>query len=254
MWSKTGQWRPQDYSLHYSYNNISARPTEEEKVNFIDNLFNTILERSHSKANFSDMRAELVDHYVTELGDDFAIVSGPQFRQKVYKYHETFGGSQRIYEIANNFYKTKQNLIFRQFLKRFVRNWVVHLALSPLLFLVWYLINPAYLELGFTMLLIGVILYEGVKVYFNRDTIAEFRTGDSSVNFFYEYKYQLFAGLYLPYNMLMSGPSTDSAPDLMYGALIVMIYILMWSYYYHLNVCQRLIAPLIEEYKTQLIA
>ena len=37
MWSKTGQWKPQDYSLHYSYNNISERPTDEEIGTVIPN-------------------------------------------------------------------------------------------------------------------------------------------------------------------------------------------------------------------------
>ena len=117
----------------------------------------------------------------------------------------------------------------------------------------WYFLNPGHLYLGLGSLLIVLALYEGVKLYRDRKTIAKFRTGDSSVNFFYEYKYQVFAGLYVSYNFITSGPMADYTPDLMYSLTILITYMCMWSYYYHLNVCQRMIAPLLEQFKTQMI-
>ena len=253
MWDNKGNWRPQDYSLHYTYNQISERPTDEEKINFIDNLFNTVLERSHSKGNFSDVRTELVDHYVSALGDDFRIESGSQFRQKVHEYHGTFGGHDRIIKIAKNFYKTKQRLVKWQFFKWFASNWMVHLALSPILILIYLNIDDFQLMITQVALMFVVAIYEGVKVHRARGIIKQSRSGDSSVNFFYQYKNELMSFIFAPiYFYNISGEPT-AAETVTYGLMIIFFYLHFWVYYYHLNVCQRRVAPLLEQYKSQLI-
>lgn len=253
MWTKTGQWRPQDYSLHYTHNNISARPTDEEKINFIDNLFNTILERSKSKGNFSDLRAEIVDHYVTELGDDFHVERGDLFRQKVYEYHEVFGGSERIHQIAKNFYRTKQRMIKWQFLKWFARYWMVHLAFIPFAFMIYLNTQANHVFAAAIVLMFSIAIYEVIKVYSSEDIIKQSRTGDSSVNFFYQYKNELCTGIFGPIYLYNIDHNVTTAESLVIFLTILFIYIQGWIYYYHLNICQRRVAPLLDQYKTQLI-
>ena len=254
MWSKTGQCRPQDYSLHYTYNNISERPTEEEKINYIDNLLNTILERSHSKGNFSDLRAELVDHYVSELGEAFHIESGSQFHLKLHEYHGTFGGHERVMNIAKNFYKNKQRLVKWQFLKWFTSHWMVHMAMAPVLVSLLYFTSPFVTIMATLVIVVSIGIFEGVKIYLNRDIIKQSRTGDSSVNFFYQYKNELSTGILAPIYFYQLSPDGMSSVDLIFqGLAILFIYIQIWIYYYHLNICQRRIAPLLNQYKSQLI-
>jgi hypothetical protein len=253
MWSKTGQWRPQDYSLHYTYSQIGDRPKEQEKINFINNLFNTILERSHSKGNFSDVRAELVDHYVSALGDDFYIESGSQFRQKVHGYRDTFGGHDRIIKIAKNYYKTKQRLVRWQFFKWFACNWMVHLAISPILFLIYLNIVPFHFIISQAALMFLVAIYEGIKLHRDRDIVKQSRSGDSSVSFFYQYKAELTSFIFAPIYFYNLGSEPTAADMSLYGLIIVFFYTQLWAYYYHLNVCHRLVAPLLQNYKSQLV-
>ena len=191
MWTKTGQWRPQDYSLHYTYNNISERPTEEEKINFIDNLFNTILERSRSKGNYSDLRAEIVDHYVSELGENFYVERGALFRQKVHEYHEAFGGYQRINKIASHFYATKQRLINKQFHRCFLRHWPVHLSFLPIAYVAYLNFTPLQIGVAIAVVLLVFCAVEGVKYIRDRKIIKQMKSGASQVNMFYEFKFCL---------------------------------------------------------------
>ena len=252
MWTKTGQWRPNDYSLHYSYDKISRRPTDEEKINFIDNLFNTILERSHSKANYSDLRAEIVDHYVDGLDDDFHVEGGALFRQKVYEYHEAFGGYDRILKIAKNFYRTKQRLVKWQFFKWFGSHWMIHLAISPILFLIYLNIDLYHFLISQVALFFLIGIYEGVKLQRDREIVKQSRSGDSSVNYFYQYKGELASLIFAPiYVYLLGGEAVaETSID---GLIIVLSYVQLWAYYYHLNVCHQRVTALLEQYKSQLI-
>ena len=111
MWDEDGMWRPQIIDRR----EISAQPTDEEKIQFIDDLLNTTLKLSNSRANYSDLRMELVDHYIAELGENFSIIDGEVFKKRVYDYHKKFGGSKRISQIANNFSHAKHQLINKQF-------------------------------------------------------------------------------------------------------------------------------------------
>ncbi len=253
MWSKTGQWRPQDYSLHYSYNNISARPTEEEKVNFIDNLLNTILERSNSKGNYSDLRTEIVDHYVTELGDNFNVERGYLFREKVHEFHDSFGGHKRINQIATNFYATKNKLIVKQFHRWVLSFWPAHLAFLPIAYAAYtYYTN---VEIGIALIILVLIfgIIEGVKYVRDRKAISQMKSGASAINLFYQYKMLLPWMLYYAYEL--TNPIRDTSFYWPLNVIIlIMIYYLSWAYYYHLKVCQRRIAPLLDEYRSQVIA
>ena len=251
MWSKTGKWKPQDYSLHYSYNNISERPTDEEKINFIDNLLNTTLERSNNKGNFSDVRAEIVDHYVSELGDNFHVERGYLFREKVHEYHETFGGYKRINKIATNFYVSKQRIIAKQFHRWFLSFWPVHLAFVPIAYLVY--LNSTQMQTGIAVLIVLLMfcVIEGVKYLRDRKVIRQMKSGASAANLFYEYK------LLLPWISVnayyLTGPSGDLS-CIFHLMALALIYYCSWAYYYHLKVCQRRVAPLLEEYRSQVIS
>jgi len=158
MWSKTGQWRPQDYSLHYTYNNISARPTEEEKINFIDNLINSVLERSNSRANFFDVRAELVDHFVTELGANFYTENAKEFKQHVLASYEKFGGSNKVVDIANESIRSTALIpYFKEYIAWFLSHWHWHItALALLIFCAKFSSLDLYLPLY--LLVIGVFM------------------------------------------------------------------------------------------------
>ena len=255
MWDQDGMWRPQDYSLHNTYYQISSRPTEEQKIQYIDNLFNTILERSHSGANFSDLRAEIVDHYVSELGEDFHVQDGHLFQQKVYDYHKKFGGPYRIKEIADRYSKAKKKLIQRQFFKWFLEYWYVHLAFLPIALMI-YKVVPIQVVVSFLIVMVLIVcIYEGLKFYKDRHLRKQIRTGDSSVNFFYQHKLEVFSSLYLVLSLwnINNDIGQNMADHILHLAIPILMYVNAWVYYYHLNNCQKRIAPLLDHYKAQMI-
>lgn len=252
MWDREGIWRPEDYSLHNTYHRISNRPTEVEKVQYIDNLCNTILERSKSKANFSDLRAEIVDHYVSELGDDFIIDDGISYRQKVHDYHKAFGGHCRIKEIADNFYKTKHQLVVRQFRKWFMEYWPVHLAVIPFAYLVYVSLAIEPFLIALVLMVLSICVYEGVKYHRDRKIRSQVRNGDSSINFFFRFKLELFSLIWVPLYSLNIGPDSRFF-WLNYMFILAGLYLIPWLYYYHLNICKKRIAPLLDHYKAQMI-
>jgi len=255
MWDQDGMWRPQDYSLHNTYHQISSRSTEDQKIQYIDNLFNTILERAHSRANFSDLRAEIVDHYISELGDDFEIEDGLQFRQKVYDYHKKFGGPGRIVKLGTSFLKTRRRLIQRQFFKWFIEFWYVHLMFIPIAIVIVKYISMMAFSLSILVWIILTCSYEGIKYYRDRHIRKQIKAGDSSINFFYQYKLEIFSSLYLALNILsnIDQISAFSMSPLLHTAIVLWMYICTWAYYYHLNICQKRIAPLLDHYKAQMI-
>jgi len=249
MWDYDGMWRPEITDRR----EISARPTDEEKIQFIDDLFNTILKRSNSRANYSDLRMELVDHYVAELGEDFSISDGEIFKKRVYDYHEKFGGPKRISQIATNFSKTKHQLINKQFRLWFMKYWPLHLLFMPLGFMISYSVDVKAQTIVMLILVMAVVIVEGYKYYQARHLRSHIKEADSAINFFYQYKIQVLLLLTLPFNFLSVLDLFDAK---WLCALIFPFayYICGWAYYYHLNVCKRRIAPLLEEYRTQLLS
>ena len=255
MWDKKGNWRPQDYSLHYTYSQIGDRPTDEAKINFIDNLFNTVLERSHSNANFSDLRAELVDHYVSELGEDFHMESGRAYKQRLAEYHQSFGGAPRINAIAKKFIKAKKSMIRRQFIAWFMEQWKVHIAFLPLAYALYRIVPLTYLMIGVMTIILLLGLYERIKYSLDSKVIAQSKSGHSSAYFFYKHKLETFGFSFQTVYLFDPSTYVGLPPNEPYyfWILPVITYVYAWMYYYHIRVCQRRVAPLLEQYKSQLI-
>jgi len=247
MRDEDGMCRPQA-----ERSDISTQPSDEEKIQFIDNLFNTILKRSISRANFSDLRMELVDHYVAELGDDFFISDREEFEQRVYGYHQKFGGPKRISKIADNFFQAKHQLINKQFRSWMLRYWPIHLLIIPIAIILSYSVDVMTQTCVMLITTIAVVIVEGYKYHQDRDLRRRFKQGHSSVNFFYQYKLQVLLMLTLPFNFLSILDLVD-AKWLCAFIFPFVYYICGCGYYYHLKVCQRRIAPLLEQYKAQLI-
>lgn len=252
MWTKDGLWRPGDFNLHYTYDQLSNRPSEEEKIQFIDNLFNTILERANSRANFSDLRGELVDHYVSKLGDKMKIKSGSLFKKEVYAYHQTFGGPHRIVEIANNFFNEKNRLVQRQFWKWVAEKWYLHLVLLIVLYYSFIPLSPA------TLLILGIVIIAPLSIleiykYIKNRKLNKFTKGkDSSVHFYFNFKMQVITFLFFPFQVFNMFDLFES--DLLAKSFFTIgIYLITWVWYYHYTVCSRRVAPLLDHYKAQMI-
>ena len=256
MWDEDGMWRPQDKSLQYTYSQIGDRPTEQERINYIDNLFNATLKRYRRLENFSDLRAELVDHYVSELGDDFHTEKGPLFLQKVLAYHEKFGGSNRIIEMAVGFYKTRRRLMRRQFKKWFLQYSPVHLVFLPLIYAMCMMAHKVHVYIGVGVIAVSIIIFELVKYYHrDRNVIPQIKSGESSVNFFYQFKYNGYMMLYCLFSFhFVLGIEGSTLRLFLNIGTILILYLYAWMYYYHLNICQRRVAPLLEQYRSQLIS
>ena len=210
------------------------------------------MERANSKGNFSDLRAELVDHYVNELGDHMSIESGTLFRQKVIEYHDKFGGPKKITEIANNFFKTKNRLIKGQFGKWLLEYWPVHLALSPLVFYTFISVDFNVLLISLIAMITLICCYEGFKYLRNRRIRAQIKNGDSAINFFFLMKLEIFSLAFLPMHFLNIDES-GIFTWINYFIVLSGLYFIPWLYYYHINVCRKRIEPLLQHYKMQLI-
>ena len=249
MWDVDGMWRPEITDRR----EISAQPTDEEKIQFIEDLFNTILKLSNSRANYSDLRMELVDHYVAELGEDFSITDGEVFKKRVYDYHEKFGGPKRISQVTKNFYKNKQKLIQLQFRRWYMEYWPIHLLFIPIGFMISYSVDVKAQTVVMLILVMVLVIVEGYKYYRDRHLRRRIQEGHSTINFFYQYKLQFLLLLTLPFNFL---GVLDLVEAKWLCALIFpfVYYICGWGYYYHINVCQRRVAPLLEEYRSQLLS
>jgi hypothetical protein len=98
-----------------------------------------------------------------------------------------------------------------------------------------------------------VAIYEGIKLHRDREIVKQSRSGDSSVSSFYQYKAELTSFIFAPIYFYNLGSEPTAAEMSIYGLVIVFFYIQLLAYYYHVNVCHRHVAPLLEEYKSQLI-
>ena len=78
------------------------------------------------------------------------------------------------------------------------------------------------------------------------------KSGASAANLFYEYKLLLPWMLYDAY-LLIDATLDSGFYSIIYILSLMLIYYGSWIYYYHLNICQRRVAPLLDQYKTQLI-
>lgn len=253
MWDEQGMWRPIRYDRPDDIMLKSDYKTQKEKVQFIDDLFNAILQKSASRANYSDLRSELVDHYIEELGEDFERTMGAQFVDCVYDYHDRFGGPRRIIKIADHFYKTKHELINRQFWTWFRQYWGAHLLFIPIGYLIGSSIDLRTQIIFMLIAVLGVVVNEGDRYYRDRQLRSSTKGGESSISFFYQYKLQIILLLIFPFNFLSVFELID-AKWLCAYVFPFMYYLCGWGYYYHLKVCQRRVAPLLEEYRSQVIA
>ena len=103
------------------------------------------------------------------------------------------------------------------------------------------------------ILVMVVVIVEGYKFYRDRHLRSHIKEGDSTINFFYEYKLQFILLLTFPFNFLSILDLVDAK---WLCALIFpfVYYICGWAYYYHISVCQRRVAPLLEQYRSQIIS
>lgn len=252
MWDKNGLWRPEDHNLHYQYDNLSAQPTEREKLLFLDNLFNTILERAKSRGNFSDLRGELIDHYVSELGTDMQIKSGTKFIKRVEQYHESFGGASRVVSIANNFFKEKNRLIHRQFWKWIGKQWYLHVPLIAILIYTFQFLSIKLLLVIGMVIIIPLSCIEAWQYYKNRKLNNYTKSKDSSVHFYFNFKLQVITFLFFPFQIFQL-LDLFASELLVKGIFAFGIYLIIWVWYYHYTVCSQLVQPFLDHYKAQMI-
>lgn len=252
MWDNEGMWRPEDYNLHYQYDKISEEPSQEEKIQFIDNLFNAILERANSRANFSDLRAEIVDHYISELGEKMDIASGERFKKEVYQIHEKFGGASRIVDIATNFFNTKNRMVKRQFYKWMSEKWYIHLSYTVMACIVFFKMSFITIYISTISAVLVIAIFEGYQYLHYKQLIRHSKKRDSSINLYFNWKLQVLLILFLPFNLL-SVFNLTGIEGLLKMILLIGSYLIIWVWYYHHAICSKRITPILNQYKAQMI-
>ncbi len=254
MWNVKGKWKANDNTLHYSYDQLPQDATERQKVQYVDNLLNTILTRSNSQGNYIDLRAEIADHYINSLGEhQLSELSGASFRRAIAVIHEQFGGASRVVEIAKAFEKERRSIVQRTFFRWFSRYWMIHVVM---LILIIYTLSQLT---TWTCYLIGSFIVVSIALgstfsFLKQRNIYESTKGlDSSVAQYFNYKLSLISLVLFPvYFFNLEEDSTGYA--LMTRAILLCLpYVYLWIFYYHHTACSQLIAPILERYKTELI-
>jgi len=154
------------------------------------------------------------------------------------------------------FYNTKQKLIIRQFHRWLLSFWIIHLLFLPVAYAAYLSFSSLQLAVAMSGSLLVICVIEGIKYIKNRNLVRQTKSGESSVSFFYNFKIMLG---WMFYNTLIFSDSAERSGETTFDLLsllllFIMAYYCLWAYYYHLNVCQRQVAPLLDKYRSQLLS
>ena len=252
MWSLDHLWQPENYSLHYTYSHLPADATVYQKVEYVDNMLNTILYRAHSDGNYADFRAEITDHYLSVLDDEEGLLTTAEFKSRIEEIHHDFGGYRKVIQLAEQFASQKKKLVMRTFGYWLLSLWPAHVLVVMGSF-IWLPILSYLVVIKAALSIFVLAGMYSLWTYFRSKAVRSYAVRrDADIGLFYYFKLELIGAIILPLHAF-DNPLSFLSMTANKSLIVFLTYIFVSMTVYHYFICAAKVKPILDDYRRQLV-